>query len=122
MLKIQRDTCKHQLEEMLDRESMEEFIKIKREARYLKTLNRQSNKIERLCHKNRETKSGHSNIQNGKHDEKVNNTTKEGKKDDSINHTQVTSNNNVCKKYFKYPPNRGADEITESWAKLCCYS
>ena len=53
---------------MLDRESMEEceeFIKIKREARYLRTLNRQRNKIERLCHKNRDTKCGCSNIQNG---------------------------------------------------------
>ena len=49
MLRMQRDTCKHQLEETLDRESMEEceeFIKIKREARHLKTLNRQRNKIE----------------------------------------------------------------------------
>ena len=52
MLREQRDTCKHQLEERLDRDSMEEcedFIKIKREARHLKTLNRKRNKIERLC-------------------------------------------------------------------------
>ena len=52
MLREQRDTCKHQLEERLDRDSMEEcedFIKIKREARHLQTLNRKRNKIERLC-------------------------------------------------------------------------
>ena len=44
---------------------------------------------------NRDTESGHSNIQNSKHYEKANNNTKEGKKDDSTNHTQVPSNNNA---------------------------
>ena len=71
MLKEQRYTCKHHLDSRLDREigvECEEFIKIKREARHLKTLNRQRNKLERLCHKNRNTESGHSNIQNGNHD------------------------------------------------------
>ena len=96
MLREQRDTCKHQLEERLDREGMEEcedFIKIKREARHLKTLNRQRNKLERLCHKNRNTKNGHSNIQNGDHDEKVNNTN--GKNNDTTSDLQVPSNNNT---------------------------
>ena len=48
MLEIQRDTCKNQLEETLDRENMEEcekFIMTKREAKHLKTLNQQRNKI-----------------------------------------------------------------------------
>ena len=52
MLEQRRDTCIFQLEEKLDRESMEEckeFIKIKREARHLNTLDRQRNKLERLC-------------------------------------------------------------------------
>ena len=70
MLKQRRDTCIFQLEEKLDRESMEEcreFIKIKREARHLNTLDRQRNKLERLCQKNRSAKSGHSIIQHGNH-------------------------------------------------------
>ena len=65
MLEIQRDTCKSQLEETLDRESMEEcenFIKTKREAKHQKTLEQQRNKFERLCHKNKNTEGGHSNI------------------------------------------------------------
>ena len=55
MLEQRRDTCIFQLEEKLDRESMEEcweFIKIKREARHLNTLDRQRNKLERLCQRN----------------------------------------------------------------------
>ena len=43
MLKIQSDTCIEQLNEVLDRESMDEctqFIKEKRESRHLKTLER----------------------------------------------------------------------------------
>ena len=74
-------------------EECEEFIKIKREVRHLKTLNRKRNKIEQLCHKNRDVKSGCSNIQNGKHGRKVNNAINVRKKDDSANHLQVQSNN-----------------------------
>ena len=43
MLKIQSDTCIEQLNEVLDRKSMDEctrFIKEKRESRHLKTLER----------------------------------------------------------------------------------
>ena len=47
-----------------------------------------------MCHKYRDTKSGHSNIQNDKHDRKVNNTNGR-KKDDSTNHPQVPSNNST---------------------------
>ena len=75
MLKQRRDTCIFQLEEKLDRESMEEcwkFIKIKREARHLNTLDRQRNKLERLCQKNRIAKSGCSNIKHGNHSNNVN--------------------------------------------------
>ena len=115
MLRMQRDTCKHQLEEMLDRESMEEceeFIKIKREARNLKTLNRQRNKIERLCHKNKDAKSGHSNIQNGKQGGKVNNNTNGRKKDDSANHLQVPSNTSTWVRNISSTP------LTEVQKKL----
>ena len=48
-----------------------------------------------MCHKNINTESGLSNIQNDKHDEKVNNNTKKRKKDDSANHPHVASNNNA---------------------------
>ena len=111
MVKIQRDTCNNQLEETLDRESMEEcekFFKIKREARYLKTLKRQKNKMERLCHKNGNTEGGCSNIQNGKHDEKVNNNSnKERKKGDSANHPYTTSNNNAWVRNISSTPLTG---------------
>ena len=86
MLKEQRDTCINHLEERLDRDSMEEcksFIKIKREARHQKTLDRQKNKLERLCHKNRNAKSGHSNIQHGDHNNTVNINTN-GQRTDTI--------------------------------------
>ena len=78
MLKQRRDTCIFHLEEKLDRESMEEcreFIKIKREARHLNTLDRQKNKLERLCQKNRSAESDHSNIQHGDHSNNVNRNT-----------------------------------------------
>ena len=78
----------------------------------MKTLNRQRNKIERLCHKNRDTKIGHSNIQSGKHDEKVNNNTNERKKDDSANHPQVPSNNNAWVRNISSTP------LTEVQMKL----
>ena len=68
MLKIQVDTCKNHLENKLDKESMEEcigFIKRKRESRHLKTFQCQKLKLERLCHKNRKIKGGHSNTQHG---------------------------------------------------------
>ena len=64
MLKQRRDTCIFQLEEKLDRESMEEC-----------TLDRQRNKLERLCQKNRSAKSGCSNIQHGDHSNNVNSYT-----------------------------------------------
>ena len=43
-------------------EECSEFIKIRKEARHFKTLNRQKRKIERLCHKNTSGRNGHSNI------------------------------------------------------------
>ena len=41
-----------------------EFIKVRREARHLKTLERQLAKFHRLCHK---TTSGWSSLQHGEH-------------------------------------------------------
>ena len=50
-----------------------------------------------MCHKNKNTKGGPSNIKHGKHDKKVNNTTnnEDKKKDDSANHLYTTGNNNA---------------------------
>ena len=81
MLKEQRDTCIFQLEERLDRESMEEcrnFIKIQRESRHYKTLEWQRNKSERLCQRKKSaesTKSDCSNIQDGDQNNTANNNT-----------------------------------------------
>ena len=71
MLKIQLDTCMEQLNQVLDKESMEEctqFIKEKRESRHLKTLVRQKSKFDRLCQKSRKREGGCSNMQDGDHD------------------------------------------------------
>ena len=95
MLKEQRDTCIYQLEERLDRDGMEEcknFIKIKRESRHYKTLERQTNKSERLCHKNRSAKSGHSNIQHGNQNNTVNINTN-GQRMDTASSSQVQESN-----------------------------
>ena len=56
-------------------EECREFIKIKREARHFKTLERQRNKLERLCQRNKSAKSGHSNIQHSNHSNTVNSNT-----------------------------------------------
>ena len=64
----QRDTCIDQLKGIFHKEAMEEceeFIKIKREFRHLRTLECQKSKFERLCHKNT---GCHSNIQQGKYE------------------------------------------------------
>ena len=47
-------------------EECDRFINIKRESRHLKTFELQRIKFERLCHKYKKTKGGHSNI-NGNH-------------------------------------------------------
>ena len=91
MLKVQVDTCKNHLENILDKESMEEcigFIKQKRESRHFKTLESQILKFESLCHKNRRIKGGHSNIQHGDDDQmEANNTS------DSRFNTNCTEDN-----------------------------
>ena len=95
MLKEQRDTCIYQLEERLDRYSMEEcknFIKIKRESRHYKTLERQKNKLEGLCHKNSSAESGHLNIQHGDLNNTVNINTN-GQRIDTASPSQVQESN-----------------------------
>ena len=53
MFKSLRDTCINQLENLLDKEIMEEcrdFIEIKRERRHLSTLDWHLSKFKILCH------------------------------------------------------------------------
>ena len=65
MFRTIRDTCKNQLESMVDKETMEEcnkYIENRREQRHLKTLERHLSKFHRLCHGYTD---GHSNSQHG---------------------------------------------------------
>ena len=53
MFKLLRDTCKNQLESIIDQETMEkcsDFIETRRELRHLKTLDQHLSKFKRLCH------------------------------------------------------------------------
>ena len=67
MFKIQQDTCINTIENALDRETLNichEFIKVRRERRQLKTLERQLSKFHKLCQKNN---TGHSSLEHGEH-------------------------------------------------------
>ena len=67
MFKAQRDTCINNLETAIDRETLNncyDFIRVGREGRHQKTLDRQISKFYRLCHKNNNC---HSNIEHGEH-------------------------------------------------------
>ena len=67
MFKLQWDTCINTLEKALDRETLSnchEFIKVRRERRHFKTLERQLSKFHRLCQKNT---TGHSSLEHGEH-------------------------------------------------------
>ena len=115
MLEKRRDTCIFQLEEKLNRESMEEcrqFIKIKREARHHNTLDRQRNKLERLCHKNRDAKSGHSNFQHGNHNNKVNKNT--GQRNDITNTTPTLEDT----REIRWVRNISSKPLTEAQVRL----
>ena len=114
MLKEQRDTCIYQLEERLIRDSMKEcknFIKIKRESRHYKTLERQKNKLERLCHKNRSAKSGCSNIQHGDQNNTVNINTN-GQRIDTASPSQAQESN------IRWVRNISSTPLTEAQIKL----
>ena len=69
LFKSLRDTCISQLENILDKEIMEEcreFIKIRRERRHLSTLERHLSKFKRLCH---DKTGGCSSLHHGIHGE-----------------------------------------------------
>ena len=101
MPKIQRDTCKNHLHEILDRGTMgkcESFIKVKRKSKHLKTFECQRQKFERLCQKYKKTKSGYSNIQHGNQDQTSPITELDSNfntnSTNSTNNTQVRNNSN----------------------------
>ena len=69
MFKMQWDTCINTLEKGIDRDTMNdcyEFIKVRRERRHFKTLERQLSKFDRLCQKNT---TGCSSPEHGEHGE-----------------------------------------------------
>ena len=72
MFNLQRDTCITNLASKIKEEDLkncEDFIEARREARHYKTMERQKNKLERLCQRNSRNsteRGGHSN-QHGDH-------------------------------------------------------
>ena len=69
MFNLQLDTCKTDLAKKIKEEDLkncEEFIKARREARHYNTMDRQKQKLERLCQKNSSERGGCSN-QHGNH-------------------------------------------------------
>ena len=64
MFNHQLDTCKTDLENIITKKYLKEcqnFINTKREARHSKTMDRQKQKLEQLCHRNSSERGGHSN-------------------------------------------------------------
>ena len=65
MFSHQLDTCKTDLGKIIkegDLKECQEFINTRREARHSKTMDRQIQNFNRLCHRNNSDKGGHSNI------------------------------------------------------------
>ena len=65
MFRLQLDTCITELAKKIKEEDLrncEEFIETRREARHYKTMVRQKQKLERLCHKNSSKRGGCSNL------------------------------------------------------------
>ena len=95
MFGIQIDTCMNHLKGILDKETMEEcvkFIKLKRESRPIKTLERQTLKFNQLCHKNT---GGHSNHLHGDHGDHDQNQHERG------TNTPVSEKNNTIRGWIK---------------------
>ena len=64
MFNHQPDTCKTDLEKIINKEDLKEcqnFINTRRDARHLKTMDGQKQKLEWLCHGNSSKRGGHSN-------------------------------------------------------------
>ena len=82
MFKIQGDTCINNLEKALDRETLNdchEFIKVRRERRHLKTLERHQSKFHRLCQKNTTGRSSPEHGEDGGHGHTITRTSNNNK-------------------------------------------
>ena len=93
-------------------EECRQFIKTKREARHLNTLERERNKLERLCQKNKDAESGRSNIQHVDHNNKVNKNTRQ--RNDTTNTTPTLEDT----RDIKWVRNTSSKPLTEAQVKL----
>ena len=65
MFSLQLDTCKIELAKKIKEEDLrncQDFIETRKGARHYKTMIRQKQKLERLCHRNSAKRGGHSNL------------------------------------------------------------
>ena len=89
-----------------------DFIKVRREARHLKTIDRQLSKFYRLSHKNT---SGHSSLQHGEHGGHGHILSK-----NNIDHNQNTSKNDNSSEDVEAnsgEDNEGSETIRKNWVR-----
>ena len=89
MFKMQWDTCINTLENVIDRETMHDcydFIKIRRERRHFKTLERQLSKYYRLCQKNTIGCPSSQHGEHGRHYHILSKTNRDHNQNTSKNH------------------------------------
>ena len=92
MFSLQLDTCKIKLSKKIKEEDLrncQDFIENRKEARHYKTMIRQKQKLERLCHRNSDEGGGCSNTPG---DHTCINTVKPNVP--PVNNTCTTNNNN----------------------------
>ena len=127
MFKAQRDTCINNLETSIERDTMNDcynFIKVRREGRHQKTLDRQISKFHRLCHKNNAYHPGLEHSEHGrhgctsnKHPVLVNPT--QGDEDNYKNDNQVQVEEESTKKWVR---NISKTPLTKTQEKLLAHS
>ena len=89
-----------------------DFIKVRKEARHLKTLERQLSKLYRVCHKNT---SGHSSLQHGEHGRPGHVWSK-----NNIDHNQNTSKKDIISEEVEAnsgDDNEDSKTIRKNWLK-----
>ena len=109
MFNYQLDARKTDMEKIINKEDLKEcqnFINIRREARHSKTMDRQKQKLNQLCHRNNSNKGGCSNI----HGDHVCITT------DSTDISPVTTNTSTNMK--KWVINISRKPLTEAQEKV----
>ena len=113
MFSLQLDTCKTELENKISEEDLgncKEFIEARKEARHYKTMIRQKQKLERLCHRNSSERGGCSNIHG---DHTCTNTENLGIS--PSNNTCITNTNN------KWVINISSKPLTQAQEKLLAH-